>query len=152
MISKIIVLCSVSIFTLYTHSQQGDSRFFGEKFDIQIPDEQKLDKIDVFDGAANPIQIKGKIISSCAKKGCWINMDIDGNSLFVKFKDYAFFVPTSGLEGKSAIVNGKLSVDTLSVETLRHYAEDDGQSQKEILAIKEPKVTLSFLADGVYIQ
>jgi hypothetical protein len=79
-------------------------------------------------------------------------MDIDGNSLFVKFKDYAFFVPTSGLEGKSTIVNGKLSVDTLSVETLRHYAEDDGQSQKEILAIKEPKVTLSFLADGVYIQ
>ena len=79
-------------------------------------------------------------------------MDIDGNSLFVKFKDYGFFVPTSGLEGKSTIVNGKLSVDTLSVETLRHYAEDDRQSQKEILAIKEPKVTLSFLADGVYIQ
>ena len=78
--------------------------------------------------------------------------NIGENKLFVKFKDYGFFVPTTGLEGKSTIVNGKLSVDTLSVETLRHYAEDGGKSQKEILAITEPQITLSLLADGVIIE
>ena len=43
-------------------------------------------------------------------------------------------------------------MDTLSVETLRHYAEDEGKSQKEILAITEPQITLSLLADGVIIE
>ena len=45
-----------------------------------------------------------------------------------------------------------LSIDTLSVAQLRHYAEDAGKKTKEIMKIKKPKITLSFLADGVAIQ
>ena len=37
------------------------------------------------------------------------------------------------------------------VKQLRHYAEDAGKNEKEILKIKEPEITLSFMADGVII-
>ena len=32
----------------------------------------------------------------------------------------------AGIEGDKAIINGKMSIETLSVELLRHYAEDAG--------------------------
>ena len=68
------------------------------------------------------------------------------------FQDYGFFVPKSGAEGKSAIVNGNISVDTLSVAQLRHYAEDAGKPRSEVMAIVNPEITISFLADGVLIN
>ena len=61
-------------------------------------------------------------------------------------------MPKSGAEGKSAIVNGNISIDTLSVAQLRHYAEDAGKSKEEILSIVNPEITISFLADGVSIN
>ena len=61
-------------------------------------------------------------------------------------------MPKTGAEGKSAIINGKLSVDTLSVAQLRHYAEDAGKSKDEVLKIIKPEITISFLADGVVID
>lgn len=152
MLKKISISFVTVVFTLCCYAQERDAIYYGKKFENQILEEHLSDRIDIFDARDNSIQIKGEIISSCSKKGCWINIDIGENKIFVKFKDYGFFVPTAGLEGKSTIVNGKLSVDTLSVETLRHYAEDGGKSQKEILAITEPQITLSLLADGVIIE
>ena len=152
MLKKISISFVTVVFTLCFYAQERDATYYGKKFENQILEEHLSDRIDIFDARDNSIQIKGEIISSCSKKGCWINIDIGENKLFVKFKDYGFFVPTAGLEGKSTIVNGKLSVDTLSVETLRHYAEDEGKSQKEILSITEPQITLSLLADGVIIE
>tara|TARA_B100000989_G_scaffold278919_1_gene241102 strand:- start:2492 stop:2761 length:270 start_codon:yes stop_codon:yes gene_type:complete len=85
-------------------------------------------------------------------KGCWMNMSVDNDTVLVRFKDYGFFVPKTGVKGSIAIVNGYLSVDTLSVAQLRHYAEDAGKNKNEIMKITSPKITLSFLADGVAIQ
>jgi hypothetical protein len=42
--------------------------------------------------------------------------------------------------------------DTLSVEMLRHYAEDGGATPEEIEEITEPEYSLSFVADGVVIR
>ena len=81
-----------------------------------------------------------------------MKMSIAQDTVLVRFKDYGFFVPKSGAEGKSAIVNGNISVDTLSVAQLRHYAEDAGKSIDEILSIVHPETTISFLADGVSIN
>ena len=81
-----------------------------------------------------------------------MKMSIAQDTVLVRFKDYGFFVPKSGAEGKSAIVNGNISVDTLSVAQLRHYAEDAGKSREEILSILNPEITISFLADGVSIN
>ena len=38
-----------------------------------------------------------------------------------------------------------------SVEDLRHYAEDEGKSEEEIMAITEPVEELKFMATGVEI-
>ena len=43
-------------------------------------------------------------------------------------------------------------MDTISVEMLRHYAEDAGDSEEEILKITEAEYELSFIADGVLIE
>ena len=81
-----------------------------------------------------------------------MKMSVEQDTILVRFKDYGFFVPKSGAEGKSAIINGKLSVDTLSVAQLRHYAEDAGKSNEEVSKIINPEITISFLAEGVVID
>jgi len=92
------------------------------------------------------------IITSCTVKGCWMDVELpDGGSMKVRFRDYGFFVPKQGLEGKRAIMQGSATRETFDVATLRHYAEDAGKSKEEIEAITEPKYVLTFLADGVLI-
>ena len=47
---------------------------------------------------------------------------------------------------------GKAKMDTISVDMLRHYAEDAGDSEDEISRITEPKYVLEFIAEGVLIE
>ena len=96
--------------------------------------------------------ISGTILETCPKKGCWMSMATKTDTVFVRFRDYGFFVPTSGAEGRTVIVEGDLFVDTISVRMLRHYAKDAGKSKQEIEKITEPELGLSFTADGVIIQ
>ena len=97
-------------------------------------------------------KIEGEIIETCAKKGCWMKMRADNDTLMVRFKDYGFFVPKEGVDGKHVIVNGEAFYDTLTVDLLRHYAEDAGKTEEEIMTITEPEYVLSFTANGVIIQ
>ena len=75
----------------------------------------------------------------------------DKESMFVKFKDYGFFMPKD-IVGKTVIMEGVAYRETTSVEELRHYAEDEGKSKEEIEKITEPQVELKFMASGVLIQ
>ena len=136
------ILLSISI-----HSQTNNNEFYGEKFDY---DTKKID--NSFDFTDSKVRMKGEIISTCPMKGCWMNINVANDTILVRFKDYGFFVPKAGVEGSIAIVNGYLSIDTLSVAQLRHYAEDARKNKNEIMKITDPKITLSFLADGVVIQ
>ncbi len=98
------------------------------------------------------VKLECEIITSCTKKGCWMTVKLpDGQDMMVRFKDYGFFVPTKGLEGKRAVMQGYASKETVDVATLRHYAEDAGKSKEEIEKITEPEHNLMFLADGVLI-
>ena len=97
-------------------------------------------------------KVEGEVITSCAVKGCWMDMKMaDGSTMKVRFKDYGFFVPTKGLEGKRAVIQGVATREVLDVATLKHYAEDAGKSKEEIEKITEPQNKLMFLADGVLI-
>ena len=96
--------------------------------------------------------LRGEIINVCPKKGCWMNLKVDEDTVFVKFKDYGFFVPKTGVESKLVFISGNISKDTISVKRLRHYAEDAGKSSYEIEKIVKPEFKLSFLADGVAIK
>lgn len=96
--------------------------------------------------------ISGEIIDVCPKKGCWMNVKVDTDTVFVKFKDYGFFVPKTGIEGKQILMSGKIFRDTISVERLRHYAEDAKQTKEEIDLITEPEYKINMIAEGVAIR
>ena len=96
-------------------------------------------------------KVAGEVTNVCAKKGCWMTMDVDGQEMMVRFQDYSFFVPKDAA-GKTAVVQGQAKVDTVDVATLRHYAEDAGKSEEEISKITEPEVQLSFEAAGVILR
>ena len=150
MLKSLLILFSSSIILFYL--PQNKSSYYGDKFSItQIEDYASVKKI-ISDYADKDVKIEGKILSSCPMKGCWMKIKSEEDTILVRFKDYGFFVPKNGIEGEKAIVNGKISVEKLSVEQLRHYAVDAGKSQEEIKLIKEPQVSLTFLADGVYIE
>ncbi len=97
-------------------------------------------------------KVECEIITSCTKKGCWMDVKLpDGGVMKVRFRDYGFFVPTKGLEGRQAVLQGYATKETTDVATLRHYAEDAGKSKEEIEKIITPEESLFFLADGVLI-
>ena len=125
---------------------------FGELFDSSQVNNYVAEKEVLLKNPQNKVRLQGEILSTCPMKGCWMRMSVEQDTILVRFKDYGFFVPKSGAEGKSAIVNGNISVDTLSVAQLRHYAEDAGKPKSEVMAIVNPEITISFLADGVLIN
>lgn len=96
------------------------------------------------------VKFEAPISSVCAAKGCWMRLDAGEEEVFVKFKDYGFFVPLDA-EG-DAIVKGKAYLEEVTVDELQHMAEDAGKSKEEIAAITEPKRELRFMADGVLIK
>ena len=96
-------------------------------------------------------KVAGEVTNVCAVKGCWMTMNVDGQEMMVRFKDYGFFVPKDAA-GKTAVVQGQAKMDTVDVATLRHYAEDAGKPAEEIEAITEPEIKLSFEAEGVILR
>lgn len=98
------------------------------------------------------VRFEGEILNTCPKKGCWMDVVSGEDTVFVRFLDYGFFVPTEGAEGKRTVIEGEAFYDTLTVDMRRHYAEDAGASAEEISAITEPELKLAFMATGVMIE
>ncbi|MDT0608197.1 DUF4920 domain-containing protein [Croceitalea rosinachiae] len=97
-------------------------------------------------------QIRGEIAEVCQAKGCWMKVDLDnGDQVFVKFKDYDFFVPKDAAQ-KDVVMNGKAFIEEMSVDEQKHYAEDKGATKEAIAKITKPRKTLRFEADGVLIE
>ena len=110
----------------------------------------KYDKLKI--GDTVDVKFKSTIKEVCQNKGCWMKLDLGNNKeAFVKFKDYAFFMPKDS-KNDEVILNGKAFVSQESVEDQKHYAGDAGKSQAEIDAIVAPKTIYSFTADGVLIK
>lgn len=128
---------------------------FGDKIlaDKAISKEEMIKKYkSLKPGDTVNVKFKSKINAVCQKKGCWMSMALPGGKeSFVKFKDYAFFVPLNAAE-QEAVVSGKAFVSETSVAQLRHYAKDGGESDEAIAKITEPKIEYKFMADGVLIS
>ena len=138
-----------------TTFNSADYASFGDKFKVTkiLTKKEMLEKYKALKkGDTITVQFVSNIKAVCKKKGCWMKMELAGDDeSFVKFKDYAFFVPLNAGDSE-AIVKGKAFVEVESVESLRHYAKDAGKSAAEIAKITKPETTYSFLADGVYIK
>lgn len=99
------------------------------------------------------VKLSAEIIQSCTKKGCWMTVKrSDGSPMMVRFRDYGFFVPKQGLEGKQVVMQGRAKKEVTDVAMLQHYAEDAGKSKEEVAAITEPDISWNFEADGVLIK
>ncbi len=127
--------------------------FFGEKITendaiaaAELP--KMLEKMD-----STNTKIKAKIVQTCKKKGCWMDVEFaDGKTMKITFKDYGFFVPKEGMEGKEVIMQGMAKKTITDVATLKHYAEDAKKTKAEIDAITKPKEAITFEATGVIIK
>jgi hypothetical protein len=99
------------------------------------------------------LKFSSTINEVCSKKGCWMTLPAgeSGETVMVRFKDYGFFMPLDS-QGKEVIVEGKAFVKQVSVDELKHYAEDAGKSPEEIAKITEPKVEMAFEASGVLMK
>lgn len=127
------------------------NQFFGEKIskDDALTFEALLAEMDNLDSMQT--KVTGKVESVCKKKGCWVNLvSDDGREMFVKFKDYGFFLPKD-CEGREVVMEGEAFREVTPVDELRHMAEDGGASKEEIEKITEPKEELKFMASGVIL-
>lgn len=96
-------------------------------------------------------KVNTEILSCCQKKGCWMRVDLGNDKeMRVTFKDYGFFVPLDS-KGSKVIMQGKAFTDTVSVDMLKHLAEDAGKTEEEISQITEPEVAMTFEASGVLL-
>jgi hypothetical protein len=96
-------------------------------------------------------KISGKVVEVCQEKGCWMKIEkADGDKMMVKFKDYGFFMPKD-IVGKEVVLDGETIAKEVSVQQLRHYAEDAGKSQEEINKITKPRKETQFIAKGVLV-
>ena len=138
-----------------THSLFSQSLYFGDKF--YLNDIKSINSVIEIYNSLDEKKIKNlkfeaKVNSVCKVKGCWMNLDLEnGQEIMVNFKDYSFFVPKD-IEGKKVIVQGKASIEILSVKQLQHYAYDAGKTDEEIKKIVDPKKVYSFEAKGVLIK
>jgi len=156
---KKIILLSSLLFSLaacgkkeFTQQRQN-IKTYGETFDPSLS--QDLSALTGLMTESDSVQItlKGTIEKTCAVKGCWMQLkDTEQNPIRVTFKDYGFFVPKTGAEGKTAIIQGYCIKQETSIEELQHYAQDAGESEDVIAAIVSPKMEYNFVASGVIIQ
>jgi hypothetical protein len=102
--------------------------------------------------AANPerftdeVLIQGRISDVCQRKGCWTVVRDGDLSVRVRFKDYGFFVPKD-CAGERALIQGVVSLETLSEEVARHYQSESRDGDPD--AIRGPQRELGFTASGV---
>ena len=106
---------SILYFSILSYSQSDNNyKSYGELFESSETINYNLEK-DNFLNSSSKLKIEGEILSSCPMKGCWMKISVENDTVLVRFKDYGFFVPKNGIEGKRTIINGNISVDTLSV-------------------------------------
>src|SRR5690606_23320343 len=157
MIMKLFnIFLMVSVLAIGLSSCKGETiagEYYGQAFEQQgdaVDDRALYAGIKPSDTLQT--QMIGEIKEVCQNKGCWMKVALaeDQEEVFVRFKDYAFFVPKD-VAGKKVVLNGAAFLEEMSVEDQRHYAEDDGATPEEIAQITAPKRTYRFEADGVLI-
>ena len=131
-------------------SVAGDS--FGEKIK-NINQPIRLSKaLSTFEKIkGSEITIEGIVEKVCAKKGCWMTLKSNKETIRVTFKDYGFFVPVK-FQNKPILAQGKLYQKVEEPELRQHYLEDEGATKKQIAEANKSILTYHFVADGVMLK
>ncbi|MBL7817470.1 MAG: DUF4920 domain-containing protein [Saprospiraceae bacterium] len=134
-------------------AKESDGKTFGEKVTPAgaISYDAMLSKMGTSMKMDN-VKVVGTVDAVCKAKGCWMNIASEKGAapMFVKFKDYAFFMPKD-LAGKKVVMVGNAFKEITPVEDLKHFAQDEGKTKEEIAKITKPKEEMKFMASGVTI-
>ena len=120
-----------------------------------VPVASVVEQSSSYDGQT--LVVEGTVSKVCQMRGCWLTLSNNAGETFrinvPKGDDgeYLFTFPMDAT-GATAQLAGTLAIQEESVETLRHFAEDEGKSSEEVLAITEPKRTLVFTASGARLS
>lgn len=131
-------------YEIYGEDFEADNKLSAAEMEERFKNLEKGDTLQLtFETTVNAV---------CKNKGCWMKLNLpEEEDVMVKFRDYEFFVPKN-IEEKQVVVQGEAFMTEVSVEEQRHYAEDMGMTEEEIMAINQPKRTYSFVAEGVKIK
>lgn len=151
---KIIFGIAICLFS-YAALAQNQVSFKGKSFGEEIQKGEVLTTAQIAsklgDSTKANMQVTGEVVLVCQKKGCFMNLAMpNGETLFVNFKDYAFFMPKD-IAGKKVVIDGFAARKITSVEDLKHFAEDAKKTPEEIANITQPKKEIVFEAKGVVI-
>ena len=103
------------------------------------------------------VRVEGQVAEVCVNAGCWLTLaNPTATPIRVQVPrdeagKYVYTFPTD-LGMVDAIIEGTVTVDTLGVDELRHYAEDEGRPQSAIDAITEPQPTVQLIARGALLK
>ena len=139
------------LFLFFVTSLKSQTLSFGEDISkYQIIENKKVESLFNSEIKFNT-KFKAKVTDVCQVKGCWMKLDIGNDKeVMVNFKDYGFFVPKD-IIGKKVVVNGEAYKRTISIDELKHYALDRGDSEEKINSITKAEEIYSITANGVVI-
>jgi len=127
--------------------------FYGEEINADDVVEMDMFLAKMKENDSLAVKLKGTIEKTCKMKGCWMTVVTnEGETMRVSFKDYGFFVPQEGMEGKEVIFEGMAKKKVMSEQELKHYAQDGGATKDELEAISGDSEELTFIANGVIIK
>ncbi len=102
-----------------------------------------VDGGDAFIGSE--VHVTTRVAKVCQKKGCFFIAQ-DGDAVArVKFKDYAFFIPTDSAD-KQVTLTGVFTRKELTAEQVSHYAADEGSEE-----VAKPRSEYQIVASSIRI-
>jgi hypothetical protein len=133
-------------------SGYGKPIFYGK----HITEEGAIDcselKDKMGDSTVLQTKIKGEVVEICPDKTCILQLDMgDGTCMNVKMNNAQITLPKD-LNGKTAIVEGRVYVDTTNVKMIPGYVRDSGSTEAETEVTKDPELSLAFDATGLIIK
>ena len=158
---KIITLITLTAATmLYAQKNEIPQAIPGQEYGAGVSEnisfnvytaDAAIEEIEKGGKKLENIVVQAEITGVCQKKGCWITLKNNKQeTIFVKMKDYAFFLPMSSM-GKTVLLHGEMDKKITSVEELKHYAKDANKPKEEIEKITQPKTEYRFLASGIKV-
>tara|TARA_B100000579_G_C22646150_1_gene763836 strand:+ start:48 stop:491 length:444 start_codon:yes stop_codon:yes gene_type:complete len=140
---------NLALALLFSIGLSGQNNVFGENIEKnKVMSKKELISLYDNDSKFNA-KFEATVVDVCQMKGCWMRLDLgDNKKVMVSFKDYGFFVPKD-ISGKNVIVSGEAFKKTISIDELKHYASDRGESKDKISSIDKPEIVFSLIANGV---
>ena len=149
----VIALLLVALVATIGLSAAG--RKFGKP--LTLKDTTKISDIyaspDQFNGKR--VRVQGPIVDVCAERGCWIAIGSDKEFQTLRFKvDDGVIVFPMEIKGQTAIVEGVLTVTTLSVADQIEQGEHMAKEKKTTFdpkTVKGPKTSIMIKGEGAEV-